>query len=150
MDVRAYELTDREACIAVFDSNLPDFFQPHERGRFEIFLGAPTCPYFVMELEGKIVGCGGYSLSDQEAVARLVWGMVQREWHKQGLGRFLLMFRLREITKSGGVETVSLDTSQHSAPFFERQGFKVMSVDRDGIGPGLDRVAMVMRLKVCN
>jgi len=147
MDVRPYLPADSDACLAVFDSNTPDFFRSHERPHFEEFLERPNCSYFVMGQDGAIAGCGGYFLTEDKALARLVWGMVRRDWHRQGLGRFLLLFRLREITKAGGVQMVRLETSQHSAPFFESQGFKVVRVAKEGrarrkrrirrgIGPG--------------
>ena len=96
-----------------------------------------------------IAGCGGYFLTEDKALARLVWGIVRRDWHRQGLGRFLLLFRLREITKVGGVQMVRLETSQHSAPFFESQGFKVVRVAKDEYAAALDRVEMTMKLTVC-
>ena len=68
---------------------------------------------------------------------------------RQGLGRFLLLFRLREITKAGGVERVRLDTPPDSVRFFESQGFKVARVAKDGYTAGLDRVEMTMKLTVC-
>ena len=79
----------------------------------------------------------------------MAWGMVGREWHRNGLGRLLLLYRVREIGKVGGVQRVSLDTSQHSAPFFEKQGFKVARVEKDAYAPGLDRIEMSMKLTVC-
>ncbi len=142
MDLRPYVPTDRDACLAIFDSNVPDFFKSHERRDFEAFLDDPNCHYLVMEHDSAIAGCGGYFLTENKALARLVWGMVHRNWQRQGLGRFLLLYRLREITKTGGVEMVRLDTSPHSATFFERQGFKVMRVVKD-------RVEMTKKLTVC-
>ncbi len=149
MDVRPYLPVDRDACLAVFDSNTPDFFESHSRRDFEKFLDGPGGPYFVMEHDGAIIGCGGYSVEDEKAPARLVWGMVRRDWRRQGLGRFLLLFRLREITKRGGVEMVHLDAAPDSAPFFQSQGFKVASIVRDGYAAGLDRIEMTMKLTVC-
>jgi len=149
MDVRPYLPADRDACLAVFDSNAPDFFKSHKRRDFEGFLDRGAVPYFVMEHDGAIIGCGGYFVTEQKAVARLVWGMVRRDWRRQGLGRFLLLFRLRQITKAGGVEMVHLDTSPDSASFFQSQGFKLARVAKDGYAPGLDRVEMTMKLTVC-
>jgi GNAT superfamily N-acetyltransferase len=149
MNVRPYLAADRDACLGVFDSNTPDYFKLHERRQFEDFLEAPDSFYFVMEQEGAIAGCGGYFITEDKARARLVWGMVRRDCHRQGLGRFLRLFRLREITKRGDVQMVSLETSQHSAPFFGSQGLKVVSVAKDGYAAGLDRVEMTMKLTVC-
>ncbi len=142
MDIRPYSPVDRDPCLAVFDSNSPHFLDPSARRDFEKFIDRQSCPYFVMEHDGAIVGCGGYSIEQEKALARLVWGMVRSDSHKLGLGRYLLLFRLREITKAGGVQTVHLDTPQHSAKFYEKQGFKV-------IGGELDRVEMMMKLVVC-
>src|ERR1700720_5055581 len=149
MDVRLYSPLDRAACLAVFDSNSPQFFNLAERPDFERFLDAVDCSYFVMEHDGAIAGCGGYAIAEDASLASLVWGMVRADLHKLGFGRFLLLFRLREITKAGGVELVRLGTSQHAAPFFEKQGFKVTGIRKDGYASGMDRVEMVMKLSVC-
>ena len=142
MDLRPYSPGDLHHCLAVFDSNSPQFLDPSARREFEDFLDQLSCPYFVMEHDGAIVGCGGYSIEQENKLAHLVWGMVRSDSHKLGLGRYLLLFRLREITKAGGIQTVHLDAPQHSAKFYEKQGFKV-------IGNGLDRVEMMMKLVVC-
>ena len=149
MDVRPYAPADRAAALAAFDSNTPRFFDPTERRDFETFLDAPFCPYFVMEHDGAIVGCGGYAIEEGASQASLIWGMVRNDLHKRGLGRFLVMFRLREITKANGVHHVRLSTSQHTAPFFEKQGFKVAGIEKDGYASGMDRVEMRMKLSVC-
>jgi ribosomal protein S18 acetylase RimI-like enzyme len=149
MDVRPYLPADHARCLAVFDSNTPRFFDPSERRNFETFLDAPFCSYFVMEHDGAIVGCGGYAVEEDKSLASLVWGMVRHDLHKRGLGRFLVMFRLKEITRTSGVQMVRLGTSQHTAHFFEKQGFKVAGIEKDGYASGIDRVEMRMKLSVC-
>src|SRR5947208_16948619 len=99
MDVRPYSAADREACLGVFDS-----IAYGERIPFEEFLEALPGPYFVMEHDGTIVGCGGFQL--EPSVAWLKWGMIHRDWQRRGLGRLLLMYRLKEINKAGGVQMV--------------------------------------------
>ncbi len=146
MELRPYLVPDRDLCLGLLDSNTPRFFDIGERRKFEEFLDQRNCPYFVMEHEAAIVGCGGYAI---EKTARLVWGMVRSDSQKLGLGRYLLLFRLREITKVGGIQIVLLDTSQHSAQFYEKQGFKISRIAKDGYGPGLNRVEMMMKLVVC-
>ena len=141
MDTRLYQDTDREACLAVFDTNLPDYFGPHERDKFSAFLQARPGPYFVMEHNDAIVACGGYTLSSP-STARLTWGIVGREFHRQGLGRFLLLYRLRNLTRDNpAVEMVGLATSPQAAPFFESQGFRRANAD--------NLIEMTKRLTVC-
>jgi acetyltransferase (GNAT) family protein len=138
MDVRAYSPADRAACLAVFDSNTPRFFDLAERRDFETFLDAVDCSYFVMEHDGAIAGCGGYAIAVDTSLASLVGGMVRADLHKLGLGRFLLLYRLREITKAGGVQLVRLGT-----------GFKATGIRKDGYASGMDRIEMMMKLTVC-
>ena len=147
MDVRPYLTADREACLALFDSNTPQYFHISERSGFEQFLTDPQCPYFVMEWNGELVGCGGYDLSGE--IASLVWGIIRHDFHRQGLGRYLLLFRLREIGRAGTFPAVQVDTSQIAAPFFAKQGFRTMEVIPDGWAPGYDRVPMLKKLTVC-
>jgi ribosomal protein S18 acetylase RimI-like enzyme len=143
MDLRPYSPLDRDSCLAVFDSNTAQFLDPDTRREFQEFLDRQNCSYFVMEHEGAIVGCGGYAIEQDKALARLVWGMVRSDSQKLGLGRYLLLFRLREITKAGSIQMVYLDTPQHAAQFYEKQGFKVIGLVKDG------RVEMMMKLAVC-
>jgi N-acetylglutamate synthase-like GNAT family acetyltransferase len=146
MDVRAYLPEDREACLAVFDSNVaPGFFTPAERAGFARFLDQPVGAYLVLEHEGRIIGCGGYRAEAGHPVAGLSWGMIQRDLHRQGLGRYLLLYRMKEIGRVPGVTTVELRTTPEVAPFFEKYAFRVVGTAADGAG----LVEMRMKLQVC-
>jgi N-acetylglutamate synthase-like GNAT family acetyltransferase len=82
-----------------------------------------------MEHEETVVGCGGYSLSPDQSTATLRWGMIRADAQKMGLGRFLLMYRIREIGKAGTVGVVFAHPPRPSAGFFEKQGFRVNGVE---------------------
>ena len=147
MLIRPFVPEDRDACLALFDSNLPRFFAPHERAEFGTWLHDPG-EYFVLEDGGQVVACGGVWLDprNSERPAGLSWGMVARDAHRRGYGSALLHFRLERLRALGAAEA-HLDTSQHSAPFFARFGFREVRRVPDGYGPGLDRVNMVAELK---
>ena len=138
MDVRPYRPADRAACLAIFDS-IPG----RDRVKVEEFLRDPNGPYFVMEHDGEVLGCGGFVVEPDPGLAGLVWGMIRRDSHRQGLGRFLLMFRLREIGELGGIDRVRLETSATAAKLFEGQGFRV-------VGAVGNQVEMVKKLTVCS
>jgi N-acetylglutamate synthase-like GNAT family acetyltransferase len=142
VELRTYLPTDREACLVVFDSQAPHPFGPDARAQFENFLDRGGATYFVMEYDGVVIGCGGYKIDAEASVARLVWGMVRRDSQGMGLGRYLLMYRLREIGKVGGIDNVRVETPQESAAFFEGQGFKAVSVSNG-------QVEMLKKLTVC-
>jgi N-acetylglutamate synthase-like GNAT family acetyltransferase len=137
MDVRPYQPSDRDACLAVFDSlALPDL-----RTAYEAFLETPGL-YVVMEHESKVVGCGGYSEPDADGVGRMHWGMVHRDAQRQGLGRFLLMYRMREMSRLGQVRMASIETTPASQGFYEKQGFRVAQAAGDW-------VVLLRKLAVC-
>lgn len=146
---RPYAPSDLPACLAVFDSNVPDDFAPAEREEFRAHLLALVdCSpaYLVLTHMGAVVACGGLTHKDGQADARLVWGMVTRGWHGCGLGRRLLRKRMALARGFAGLRTVSLSTSQHRRGFYEREGFTLTGVVPNGFGAGLDQCDMVLTL----
>jgi N-acetylglutamate synthase-like GNAT family acetyltransferase len=141
MDMRQFDPADREGCLAVFDSLTPDLIDIDSRADFEAWLGEGD-PCFVMEHEGSIAGCGGFSVSDDRTAATLQWGMVRRDVQRQGLGRFLLMYRIREIGMAGNVGLVKVQAPHPSAAFFVKQGFRLSQTRSD-------RVELIKKLTVC-
>ncbi len=41
--------------------------------------------------------------------------------------------------------TINIDTSQFTKGFYEKLGFKIQVIEKDGYGPGLDKVLMVKK-----
>lgn len=143
--VRPYRADDRDACLAVFDTNRPRYFTADERGLFERFLARtltePDRPFYVAEDAGTVRGCGGHRV-DTYGIGYLAWGMVDARYHGQGFGTAVLDRRLAEIHALPRAWCVVLDTSQHTAPFYARFGFEPVQTVRDGYQPGLDTVYM--------
>ncbi|GIP32537.1 GNAT family N-acetyltransferase [Paenibacillus sp. J2TS4] len=150
--VRPYRLEDREACLTLFESNVPKYFASEERKDFISYLDDLKGPYFVMEDEkGAIVACGGYAVNKEDRTAAvLCWGMVRRDLHRCGLGQQLLAERLKRIAAEPQFSIVTIDTSQYSRGFFERFGFVAKRVCTDGFAPGLDLVEMQLDLPQLN
>jgi GNAT superfamily N-acetyltransferase len=148
MRVREYTAADRDACLAVFDTNVPAYFITQEREAFAAFLDDLPGPYLVIEDEsGTIVGCGGYAIVPETRTADMCWGMVARDRHGTGLGRLLLDARLDAVRADPRAEAVALNTSQHTRGFYERRGFVAERVTPDGFAPGLDRCDMRLSLR---
>lgn len=143
--VRPYMRSNKQACLALFDGNVPDFFDSTERSDFAAFLDSPSGEYFVLERDGAVIGCGGFAKEDR-GQARFTWGMVDRKCHGQGLGRRLAEYRLQAIEDAGGFAEVELFTSQIVARFFVKLGFAVAQVEKDGFAPGMDKVQMIKPL----
>jgi len=94
--------------------------------------------------EEKILACGGFVYQVDTAQVTFVWGLVDREHHRSGLGKQLLQFRLQEIKKLYPGVPVRLDTTQVSFPFFEKLGFTIDKISRDFYAPGYDRYDMTL------
>lgn len=148
MLIRSYQSTDAEACMSLFDSNVPEYFAPAERAEFEQFLqrNAQGCAYQLIEQNGRVVACGGLSIRT-DGVAGFCWGMVERNLQRQGLGRQLSLARLQQARQNPNVKRVVLSTSQHTQAFYAQLGFAVTRVLADGHGPGLDAVEMALVLR---
>lgn len=139
--LRPYRDGDREACLGLFDSNVPKFFKPSERKDFVDFLdgerGSPELRYLIIEDDGAVVGCGGVGVRGRDA--RMIWGIVAHARQGEGLGRYLLLSRLRMGAREMGATTASLSTIPDTVGFFERVGFRVTASMDDHWGPGIHR-----------
>jgi ribosomal protein S18 acetylase RimI-like enzyme len=140
---RSYRPGDFKACLAVFDSNVPRFFTPEERGEFASFLRALPGPYLVLRLEDReVVACGGHAVREGAEAGDLCWGMVRRDLHGQGLGAALMRLRIDALRADSRVRHAELNTSQHTVGFYEGLGFHIVGVQPDGYARGLDRYEM--------
>lgn len=143
--IRPYDIADKLACLRVFDSNIPDYFDISERDAFADFLDDPRGIYFTLEQDGEVVGCGGYAREDG-GQARFTWGMVANNRHGDGLGRLLAEHRLNAIVDSHDFSEAELFTTPQVAPFFTKFGFVAGEIVKDGFAPGMDKVQMIKQI----
>ena len=138
MKIREYKVSDREACLKIFKSNIPKFFLPDEAKGFEEFLDKMAIgAYWVVENALELIACGGIGTRAEEG--RLHYGIVANSYHKQGIGSQLIKFRLAQLIEKATVKAISLDTSQHNPEFFKKFGFVETSVKENEYGPDLHR-----------
>lgn len=143
IQIRPYVAADRRACIAVFRSNLPRYFDSSELPEFEAFLDKPIGDYFVLELGSYVVACGGCYV--RAGTGRLSWGMVSHENHRASIGTILLAWRIDQLFQLPEISEIAIDTSQHVAGFFTRHGFCTTGQVTDGFGAGIDQVCMSLQ-----
>jgi N-acetylglutamate synthase-like GNAT family acetyltransferase len=108
MDPRPYQPTDLPACKALCS-----------------VLEVPT-HFHVFEHNGEILAFGGYELSSP-TTAELKQYMVHPNWRKQGIGRYLILYLLKQISTHQNMEEVNAFASIENYGFFEKQGFKKTS-----------------------
>jgi len=145
---RPYRATDEASVMALFRSNLTPYFLESEAADLRSFLRQEPGPYFVAEWgagtarAGQLAAAGGYALNAHYAV--LTWGMVDRYLHGQGVGRAFTRFRIAECQRAFPGRAVELNTSQHTAGFYEKLGFRTLAIETDGWGLGLHNVHMLL------
>ena len=138
LTVRPYHLADRKHALAIFDSNLPEFFGPGERAWFEESLDDLDGPAVILAIDGDQVAFGGWEVWDHYDKALLCWGMVHRDCHALSLGKLLLFERVLGIARgTPATRYVTVDTSPLVAPFFVHCGFEQTSVWPAGYRSGM-------------
>ena len=137
---RRYDAEDRAAVLAIFDSNLPDYFGAGDREWLEETLDDPDGPAFVVDVDGIPGAFGGYEIWEHYDKALLFWGMVARAHHGSGIGKLLLFERLLHVATSAEPATryVTVDTSPQVSPFFQHCGFELTSVWPGGYRSGME------------
>ncbi len=142
MTIRKFTPNDVEAVVAVFRSNIPKYFVPDEEEGLRNFLAdLRSEDYFVVEIDGEIVGSGGIGLNDDDTVS-LCWGMVRKDHLGTGLGKKMTEFRIDLAKDKFPDLPIVISTSQHTAGFYEKFGLKLIEHTADRFAPGIDECKM--------
>jgi len=104
MDPRPYQPADLPACQAILPT-----------------LEVPT-HFHVFEHNGRILAFGGYEITSP-TTAQIKQYMVHQDWRRQGLGRYLILYLLKQISAQGHIAQVHAQATTDATTFFERQGF---------------------------
>lgn len=135
--MREYKPDDLESVVQVFRTNIPKYFGLGEEVGLRDFLRDLSEDYYVVEVEGEIVGAGGIALNDDNTVS-LCWGMVRSDKLGTGLGKKLTEFRIEKSRGKFGDLPLVISTSQHTQGFYEKFGFRLIEHTPDGFGFGID------------
>ena len=146
-NIRPFEKKDREALIDIFRKNTPTYFAPEEESEFLDFLENQIEEYFVIELNGIVVGSGGINSYDDGQTVVISWGMIDPQYQGIGLGAQLLQFRIDRIVNVHRPERFLVRTAQFTYQFFEKYGFKVIRTEKDFWAKGIDLYEMEYDLK---
>lgn len=153
--IRPYQKNDRTTALLAFKSNVPDFFTIPEIQQFETWLDKFDNPssrqpefqfhYFILTLNERLIGCGGFVHDQEKNECRFAWGFVDRAFHKKGFGKVMFDFRLNKIKQLFPTAAIKLDTTQHSYTFFEKYGFVTEKYTADGYTTGMHRYDMKLQ-----
>jgi len=140
--MRSYLEADQCQCLALFDANCPEFFDPGERADYVEFLDARPAGYQVCVVGAALVGAFGVCERSEGGLA-LRWILISPAAQGQGVGRAMMVQAL-EICRARRAVALHISASQKSAPFFARFGARAIRTLPQGWGPGLDRIEMLL------
>ena len=140
----SYSPGHKAACLALFDANCPEYFSPGERSDYESFLEANSTAYELCFVRGRVAGAFGL-MGNDPTQRSLNWILLGPTSQGRGIGA-AIMERIILKAKAAMVDTISIDASQKSAPFFEKFGAVEINRTENGWGPGLHRVEMTLQV----
>jgi ribosomal-protein-alanine N-acetyltransferase len=144
--IRSYESGDRERVLELLRLNTPKYFSVDEEPGLVNYLANEIEEYFVLELDGIVVGCGGINFSDDGKHGVLSWDIFHPEFHRQGLGSHLVQYRIERLKANKDMKSIIVRTSQHTWKFYEQHGFELQYAEKDYWAKDFDLYAMEYQL----
>lgn len=148
--IKKYSTSDYDQCVNIFKSNIPEYFAKDELSDFQDYIknisktkDGWTDSFYILKRDKKLVGCAGLGLNKSKKIATLSWGMVDKNYHRNGIGTQLTNYRLNLLQSYKLDLKIRLDTSQHSYLFYEKFGFKIEDIEKDGYEKGMHKYYMV-------
>ncbi len=140
LNIRAYSPQDKPKLLALLQLNTPKYFSKEEEKDFTYYLDQEREAYFVVEINKKLVGCGGINKKNDRGI--LSWAFFHPNYQQQGLGSQLLNYRIQHLLRDKQISKIFVRTSQHTFKFYEKNGFKTLFVKKDYWAKGYDLYEM--------
>lgn len=122
VSLRQYNEEDFEACRMLRDLNAPGRL-PQDTVYDQVsFLRHPKQTNLIAELNGKVIGCGGYVLVNPD-FACFVYGLVHPDYKQMGVGRLLLFARIAQMPEVEGDTFLLINTVEKAFGYYEQFGF---------------------------
>ncbi len=126
--------------------NTPHYFNQSEEIDLIKYLDEQIEDYYVIELNNKIIGCGGINYEPDKNAAIISWDIIHPDFQRKGLGKEILTYRIDRIKKMGIYPQVIVRTSQFTNKFYEKNGFKLIDTVKDYWAKGIDLYYMELKL----
>src|SRR5690606_19976516 len=117
--LREYNITDKPKLIEILRLNVPQYFDKSEINDFSSYLDNEIERYFVAELNGEIVGCGGINFENDYKIGKISWDFISPKFQSIGLGSKLLKYRIELLKSINSIELISVRTSQFAYNFYK-------------------------------
>ena len=98
--------------------------------------------YYVLLVDGEIVGCGGINFAENGTIGKISWDMIHPAFQGKSLGTKLLKHRIEVLESISSVEKITVRTSQVAYRFYEKQGFVLNDIKKNYWAEGFDMYSM--------
>lgn len=140
--IRPYQPSDKSGLLKVFYLNTPKYFYKSEVDDFEEYLEHNADSYLTIEMNNSIVGGTGYYINENDNSGRITWIFFDPNFSGQGLGKQSVEYCLNLLGKDERVEIFIVTTSQLAYKFFEKFDYRIIRIEKNYWGDGLDLYEM--------
>jgi N-acetylglutamate synthase-like GNAT family acetyltransferase len=144
--IRSYTSADKNELIALLRLNTPRYFDQSEESEFAAYLDKHIEAYFVVEENGKIVGCGGINYFADMQLARISWDIIHPDFQGKGIGTKLTLYRIDQIRKNPAIRLIVVRTTQFVYLFYQKMGFELEKIEKDFWAKDFDLYQMTLDL----
>lgn len=121
--IREYLTTDKEVVMNLIKLNTPNFFAKEEVNDLSNYLDKEIELYYVLLVDGKVVGCGGINFAEKRTIGKISWDIMHPDYQGKSLGKKLLRYRIKVLKAIPSIKKITVRTSQLAYKFYEKQGF---------------------------
>ncbi len=132
--IRPYQPADKARLIELFLLNTPAYFHPNEQQDLDEYLDTEIENYFVAEVDGNVIACGGSNIEDE--AGWLSWYIVHPDYHGKGAGRLLVERNLEILVADARVKKLIVRTSQLVYQFYTKFGYELIFTEDNYWGEG--------------
>ncbi len=142
--IRNYCVGDKLSVLKLIQLNTPKYFASEEEQDLVYYLENELENYFIVELNGEVVGSGGlnFKSSEENIIGVISWDLIHPNYQGIGIGKKLLEFRLNFLKSQTLITNVIVRTSQHVYKFYEKSGFELVEIIKDYWSEGFDLYLM--------
>ncbi len=137
INIMRYTPQYEAAVLALFRSNIPQYFAPEEENELAEYLRHRAHHhYLITNTENEILASGGFEVRGNSGI--IAWDFVHPQQQRKGLGKLLLNFRLNKLQQYPNVQIVRVRTSQFAFEFYQKSGFILQNIQKDYWAKGFD------------
>lgn len=136
--IREYLTTDKEVVMNLIKLNTPNFFAKEEVNDLSNYLDKGIELYYVLLVDGKVVGCGGINFAEKRTIGKISWDIMHPDYQGKSLGKKLLRYRIEVLKAIPSIKKITVRTSQLAYKFYEKQGFTLNEIKRNYWADGFD------------